>query len=64
MVALNIAPRTTPQKKPNCKCGWPGEVKIGRHWYCKLCLDYGDDEDADMGLISRLRIRLLGIKLC
>lgn len=65
MVSLNIRATTTPQKKnPNCKCGYPGEVKVGRYWYCRICLDYGDDEDADLDLFSRLRIRLQGIKLC
>lgn len=65
MVSLSITQTTkTSQKKPDCKCGWPGEVKIGRRWYCKYCLDYGDDEDATMDFITRLRIRLRGIKLC
>lgn len=64
MVSLNIRATMTPQKNPDCKCGYPGEVKLGKRWYCKICLDNGDDEDADMDFISRLRIRLRGIKLC
>lgn len=64
-ISLKALETTTPQKtKPNCRCGYPGEVKLGRHWYCRICLDNGDDEDADMDLVTRLRLRLRGIKLC
>lgn len=59
MVSLSFSKTKTTQKK-TCKCGWPGEVKVGKDWYCTECLDYGDDEDDD----DQSDDRLSGVKLC